>query len=52
MPPGAKRAVLPRELQPQFATVAKAPLAGNEWLHEIKYDGYRILAFVSPPPSG
>jgi bifunctional non-homologous end joining protein LigD len=33
---------VPVRYQPQLATlVAEAP-AGDEWLHEIKYDGYRI----------
>ena len=28
--------------EPQLATLAKAPPAGDAWLHEIKYDGYRM----------
>ena len=31
---------------PQLATLVKAPPSGDEWLHEIKYDGYRIGARV------
>ena len=27
---------------PQLATLVAAPPSGDEWLHEIKYDGYRI----------
>jgi bifunctional non-homologous end joining protein LigD len=27
---------------PQLATIAKAPPEGDRWLHEIKFDGYRI----------
>jgi bifunctional non-homologous end joining protein LigD len=27
---------------PQLATLVKAPPAGDGWLHEIKFDGYRI----------
>lgn len=27
---------------PQLATLVKAPPSGDGWLHEIKYDGYRI----------
>jgi bifunctional non-homologous end joining protein LigD len=38
---------LPREPRPQLATlVAEAP-DGADWLHEIKFDGYRILARVA-----
>ena len=31
----------------ELATLADAPPEGNHWLHEIKFDGYRLLAFVS-----
>jgi bifunctional non-homologous end joining protein LigD len=31
-----------REYQPQLATLVTTPPAGDEWLHEIKFDGYRI----------
>jgi len=30
----------------QLATLVSEPPSGSEWLHEIKYDGYRILCFV------
>src|SRR5262245_48540881 len=30
------------DYDPQLATLVKAPPAGDQWLHEIKYDGYRI----------
>ncbi len=31
----------------QLATLAKKPPEGDHWLHEIKFDGYRLLAFRS-----
>jgi bifunctional non-homologous end joining protein LigD len=31
---------------PQLATLVDSPPSGDEWLHEIKYDGYRIGARV------
>jgi bifunctional non-homologous end joining protein LigD len=34
--------------EPQLATLAKQPPAGDNWLHEIKYDGYRMGCTVSP----
>ncbi len=41
--PGARAAPLPARLEPQLATlVAEAP-SGDDWLHEIKYDGYRVM---------
>ena len=35
------------EYQPQLATLVKAPPVGAEWLHEIKFDGYRIGCRIS-----
>ncbi|HWN81303.1 MAG TPA: non-homologous end-joining DNA ligase [Candidatus Udaeobacter sp.] len=31
----------------QLATLVSAPPAGDEWLHEIKFDGIRLLGFVA-----
>jgi bifunctional non-homologous end joining protein LigD len=44
--PGAKRAPLPDKVEPQLATLAKHPPAGANWVHEIKHDGYRMLARI------
>jgi bifunctional non-homologous end joining protein LigD len=41
-----KGAPLPRTIEPQLATLVDAPPAGDEWIHEIKYDGYRVLCEV------
>jgi bifunctional non-homologous end joining protein LigD len=35
---------LPAFVEPQLATLVDAPPPGPEWLHEIKYDGYRAIA--------
>lgn len=35
-------AALPTRFEPQLATLAARPPEGDEWLHEIKFDGYRI----------
>ncbi len=42
---GARRKKFPDHITPQLATLVENPPAGDLWLHEIKYDGYRILAF-------
>jgi bifunctional non-homologous end joining protein LigD len=34
------------EYRPQLATLVKDPPLGDEWLHEVKYDGYRIGARI------
>ena len=44
---GAAKAAMPTKLKPQLATQADAPPRdATGWLHEIKFDGYRTLAFV------
>ena len=35
-------APLPATFRPQLAQVARRPPEGSEWLHEVKFDGYRI----------
>ena len=40
-------AEMPGFIEPQLATLkAKAP-SGDQWLHEIKFDGYRVLARIN-----
>jgi ATP-dependent DNA ligase len=35
---------LPRWVRPQLTELVDAAPNGDQWLHEIKYDGYRIHA--------
>jgi bifunctional non-homologous end joining protein LigD len=35
------------EYDPQLATLVKSPPSGDEWLHELKFDGYRIGCAIS-----
>ncbi len=37
---------LPGFVQPMLATLAKSPPTGDRWLHEIKFDGYRLQAHI------
>src|SRR5690606_35877065 len=44
---GAKQARLDdAPFEPQLAKLGDAPPEGEQWLHEIKWDGYRIVATV------
>jgi bifunctional non-homologous end joining protein LigD len=45
-PPGARKRAMPGDITPQLATLVDKAPDGEEWLHEIKYDGYRLLARV------
>jgi bifunctional non-homologous end joining protein LigD len=43
-PAGARKSALPEKLQPELATlVDKPPADPDNWLFEIKFDGYRML---------
>ena len=42
---GAVKATLPDTQAPQLATLVESPPDDADWLCEIKFDGYRLLAF-------
>src|SRR5690242_17369736 len=44
---GARKAALPETIAAELATLVDSPPAGDDWLHEIKFDGYRMLARVA-----
>jgi len=47
IPKGAVKAALPDTLTPQLATLVDTPPDNDEeWLYEIKFDGYRIVARI------
>lgn len=41
---GARKKALPTAFQPELATLVRKAPEGDDWLHEIKFDGYRIIA--------
>ncbi len=43
---GARKAAIPKSLRPQLATLAEGVPAGDDWAHEIKFDGYRLLCII------
>ncbi len=44
--PGARRSTFPKQLEAQLATLVSVPPEGDDWLHEIKLDGYRMLCSI------
>ncbi|HET9887655.1 MAG TPA: DNA polymerase ligase N-terminal domain-containing protein, partial [bacterium] len=42
--PGVRVQSLPQSLHAELATLVSEAPAGEGWIHEIKFDGYRILA--------
>ena len=43
---GAKKGILPVFVEPALASLADAAPSGPGWLHEIKFDGYRLQARI------
>src|SRR5262249_970737 len=43
---GKKRAKMPARIEVQLATHVKEPPEGDLWLHEIKFDGYRMICRI------
>ncbi|MGV2186606.1 DNA ligase D [Rhizobium rhizogenes] len=39
---GAKKAALPSFVEPTLATLVPKPPTSGRWIHEIKFDGYRL----------
>ena len=43
---GARKAGMPGFIPPQLATLVKDPPTGDDWVHELKFDGYRMLCYI------
>src|SRR5688572_20126384 len=43
---GAKAAPMPKHIEPMLATLASKPFDDDDWLFEIKWDGFRLQAVV------
>jgi len=37
---------MPDFVPPQLATLVKEPPKGDQWLHELKFDGYRMICHL------
>jgi bifunctional non-homologous end joining protein LigD len=37
---------MPREIHPMLATLVEQPFDDPQWLYEVKWDGYRAVAFI------
>ena len=55
---GAKKGILPPFVEPELATLGETAPSGDEWVHEIKFDGFRLQARIdggrgeAPDPQG
>jgi bifunctional non-homologous end joining protein LigD len=46
LPAGAKKSAMPATIAPMLATLVSDAPSGDAWLHEIKYDGYRMVVRI------
>ena len=44
--PGAKRGEQPTQFQPQVAKLVRQIPETDDWLHELKFDGYRLICIL------
>ncbi len=44
--PNVRRAPFPKQIHPQLATLVKDAPDVDGWIHEQKFDGYRMICFV------
>lgn len=44
---GARRSGMPDFIEPMLATLKAQPPSAARWIHEIKFDGYRLQAHIS-----
>src|SRR3954447_12035978 len=40
------KAAMPKNISPMLATLVDTPPQGDDWKFEIKWDGYRALAYL------
>jgi len=43
----APKAAIPKNIKPMKATLVDEPFDDPDWLYEVKWDGYRALAFIN-----
>jgi hypothetical protein len=50
--PGARKGPVPTAISPQLATLVDKPPAGDEWLHELKFDEVKRGSGVATAKTG
>jgi bifunctional non-homologous end joining protein LigD len=48
----AKPPEMPQFIKPQLATLKSKAPKGEQWLHEIKFDGYRVQVHIDKALGG
>ena len=51
-PVAGKKSKMPRRIDVELATLVKSPPEGDDWFHEIKFDGYRMICRIEDGVAG
>ncbi|ASU32788.1 DNA ligase D [Mucilaginibacter xinganensis] len=43
----APKSAIPKKIKPMLATLVDEPFDDPEWLYEVKWDGYRAMAYIN-----
>jgi bifunctional non-homologous end joining protein LigD len=43
----AKKGAMPKNIEPMLATLVDEPVAAKDWFYEMKWDGYRTIAYIN-----
>jgi bifunctional non-homologous end joining protein LigD len=46
LPDAARKAAMPKSIQPMLATLADKPFSSDEWIFETKWDGVRTICYI------
>ena len=42
-----RAAVFPKDIKPMLATLTDEPFDSDDWIYEIKWDGYRVVSYLN-----
>src|SRR5581483_4239334 len=42
-----KKTAMPTQVKPMLATLVDEPFDDPDWLYEVKWDGYRAIAYIN-----
>lgn len=49
---GAKKSLSLKHFKPELCYLTKTPPEGSDWIHEVKWDGYRMMAVIKKEKAG
>src|SRR5687768_5332400 len=47
IPKKGKKTPMPKDIEPMLATLVNEPVEDEDWVYEMKWDGYRAIAYMN-----